>query len=77
MPSRTEAFEALRDADEKAREASRLFHREMETALNSGTVPPEPWDLAVRFYQNMREAQKERDRAWYAYGCVMGVSRDA
>jgi hypothetical protein len=77
MSRKTEAFEALRLADEQAREASRLFHREMETALNSGVVPPEPWDLAVKFYQNMRDAQKERDQAYWAYGCVMGIARDA
>lgn len=76
MPSRTEAFEALRLADEAAREASRLFHREAETALNSGTIPPEPWELVVRFYQAMREKQKERDQAWYAYGAVLGINRD-
>jgi hypothetical protein len=77
MPNRTEAFEALRVADEKAREASRLFHREAETALNSGIVPPEPWDLVVKLYQAMREAQQERNRAWYGYGAVLGINPDA
>jgi hypothetical protein len=77
MPSRSEAFEALRDADEQAREASRLFHREAEIALNSGILPPEPWDLVVKFYQAMREAQAKRNQAWYAYGAVLGINNDA
>jgi hypothetical protein len=77
MSRKTEAFEALRLADEQAREASRLFHREMEVALNSGILPPEPWDLVVRFYQAMREAQSKRNQAWYAYGAVLGISNDA
>jgi hypothetical protein len=77
MSRKQEAFEALRLADEQAREASRLFHREAETALNSGVVPPEPWDLVVKFYQAMREAQAKRNQAWYAYGAVLGINNDA
>jgi hypothetical protein len=77
MPNREEAFKALHLADEQACKAASLFKREMQTALNSGVVPPEPWALAVEFYKALLEAQAKRTQAWYAYGAVLGINQDA